>query len=173
MKVKSRGSMVVRLCLLICIVSIYAVAQADQVAWRDEVEILRSKIQSDKVSAISEAMQLTEEGSVVFWPLYREYEARCEKMGDARVSLLNEYSAAFSTMDNVTAQKLLERSIAWRRKRAKMLHDFVEVLEQKMSPVVAARFYQVERYLTLVIDLKVANQIPLIQYGVVPQPADG
>lgn len=152
------------LLFLLFLVSVVA-GQVQAAPQTDQLEILRARLQSDRVTAISDAMQLTEQGSAVFWPLYRKYESEVAIMGDQRVSLFNEYAQAFNTMDNSTAQNLLTRSMAWREKRARLLHDFVRSLETKMSPVVAARFYQVERYLTLMIDLNVANQIPLIQYG--------
>ena len=143
------------------------VAPAPALAQTDEqvnkyMEMARTDVKRDKTAIIGAAMGFTGEEAAKFWPVYKEYEAELSKVGDERLSLIKEYAASFQTMTDAKAAELTAKALEQEQKRLDLLKKYDARLAKEMSPVVAARFLQVENRLNLLLDLQVASQIPLI-----------
>src|SRR5262245_25976523 len=78
----------------------------------DEIEILRSVLKADRKVVIAEALQLAETESTAFWPLYGEYRAEMEKLGDGIVKLVLEYADDYPNVPEGRADRLLKDYLA-------------------------------------------------------------
>ena len=58
-------------------------------------ELLRSDIQAQKVAILTEVMGFTEAEDNAFWPIYRDYNAEMDALGNERVALIAEYARAY------------------------------------------------------------------------------
>ena len=56
--------------LIVLLIVACTVVYAQQDAY---VELLRADLKAEKVAVITEAMNFSEEESLAFWPIYREY----------------------------------------------------------------------------------------------------
>jgi hypothetical protein len=132
----------------------------------DEIEAIRDLLKADRKVVIAEAMQLTEAESAAFWPLYREYRAGMDKLGDGLVKLLLEYADAYPNLPENRAAKLLKDYLALEKDlvnvRAKRLKKIAKVLPASK----VLRFAQLENRFDLVLRLQMASAVPLV-------PADG
>ena len=127
------------------------------------LELVRSNVQKDKVAIIGSAMNFTAEEAGKFWPIYKEYESELATVGDQRLALIKDYAANFMTMTDEKAGELAGKAIDIEQKRFDLKKQCFNKLASDISPVIAARFLQVENQLNLVLDLKIAQQIPLIE----------
>ena len=66
-------------------------------------------------------------------------------------------------MTDAKAKKLAEQAMSIEKERMKLKHACYEKLASSISPVVAARFLQVEGQLNLLLDLQLAEEMPLIE----------
>ena len=74
---------------------------------RADEQIILGQIMADKRAVFAQAMQLTDEESRAFWPVYDEYEAKVKKIDDRFIQLVNDYAAKYSTMTDADAQQML------------------------------------------------------------------
>ena len=139
------------------------VAQDASMTEEKFLELVRSNVQKDKVAIIGSAMNFTAEEAGKFWPIYKEYESELATVGDQRLALIKDYAANFMTMTDEKAGELAGKAIDIEQKRFDLKKQCFNKLASDISPVIAARFLQVENQLNLVLDLKIAQQIPLIE----------
>jgi len=139
-----------------------AVAQEPVNGSEQMIELVRTDIQKQRIAIIGEAMQFTADEAAAFWPIYEAYEAERSEIGDQRVALIREYADHFQTMTDEKAGELGARALELEEARTVLKKKYFEKIQAEMSPVTAARFLQVENQLTMVLDLQIASQVPLI-----------
>jgi len=127
-----------------------------------DIEVFRGQIKADRKVVIAEAMQLTDADSAAFWPLYREYRADMDKLGDGIVKLVLEYADAYPNVPEDRAAKLLKNYLALEKDlvsvRAKHLKKIAKVLPASK----VLRFAQLENRLDLALRLQMASAVPLV-----------
>jgi hypothetical protein len=124
-------------------------------------ELLRSDVRTQKVAIITEVMGFTEAEDAAFWPVYREYDLEMAKLGDERVSLIEEYANNFDKMNDAIADKLATRALDLESRRQAVKAKCYERVKKVLSPQTALRFLQVEHQLQLVIDLQISASLPI------------
>jgi hypothetical protein len=128
----------------------------------DEIEVVRATLKADRQVVTAEAMQLTEVEATAFWPLYRNYRAEMDKLGDGIVKLVLEYADAYPVVSEERAAQMLKDYLALEKNlvavRAKHVKKVAKVLPQSK----ALRFAQVENRLDLALRLQMATAFPLL-----------
>ena len=127
----------------------------------DEIEVVRGILKADRKVVVTEAMPLTETEIAAFWPLYREYRAEMDKLGDGLVKLVLEYADAYPSVPEDRAERLLKDYLALEKDlvnvRAKHLKKVAKVLPTSK----VLRFAQLENRLDLALRLQMASAVPL------------
>jgi len=128
----------------------------------DAIAVVRGTYTSDRQAVVSEAMQLTESESTAFWPLYREYRAEMEKIGDSLVKLVLEYADVYPNVPDDRARQMLKDYTALEKKFVSERGAYLKKFAKILPPVKTLRFAQVESRLDLVLRLQLASSIPLM-----------
>ena len=76
-------------------------------------------------------------------------------------SFCEDYKFNYKTMDDNTANNLAERALTLYKNKLDLLHNYYEKIKKATSPVIAARFLQVEYRISLLLDADIASQMPL------------
>jgi hypothetical protein len=126
------------------------------------VALLRKDIRSDKKQFLALNLPLTEAESVKFWPVYEQYAAELAKVYDARIQIVKDYAASFSTLSDATAASLNLRAIDNEEAVTKLRQKYVPLVGRVLPGKKAALFFQIEKRLGLLIDLQLASEIPLV-----------
>ena len=58
----------------------------------DQIELMRTYIATDRQATVASAMELTEEESKVFWPIYQNYRTDIDPVNDRFVKVLQDYA---------------------------------------------------------------------------------
>ena len=127
-----------------------------------DIQLLRSNLQADKNEIVGHTMRFTDTESAAFWPLYRDYARDQQVIGDARLQLIKDYAKNYDTMDDTKAKDMVERLLGIDAKLTKLREDYWPKFEKALGSKRAARFYQVDNRLTLMINIQLASEIPLI-----------
>lgn len=149
--------------LAVLLVSVPAVAQQEPLTVDELIELVRSDVQKDKVAIMGAAMGFTADEAAKFWPIYEGYEAELAKVGDRRVMLIKDYAENFTSMTDDKANALAEGAMGIEAQRMELKHAAFEKISKEISPVVGARFLQVENQINLLLDIQLAQQMPLIE----------
>lgn len=127
------------------------------------LELARSDFRTQKVAIVTAAMQLDEAQSSTFWPVYREYQAELTALWDRRLAGIKEYADRYQTMTDEKAKDLAQRALRLEEDGVKLRRKYFDRMSKALSPVIAARFLQVENQIDLLVRLQVASELPLIQ----------
>ncbi len=148
-----------KLIWLVALVAMPALVQAQQDAY---VELLRSDVKTQRVAIITEVMQFSDSASAVFWPIYREYEYEATKIGDDMLALIKDYAANYDSLSDEIAKDLASRALRIDEDELKLRKKYYKRVEKAMGSVTAAKFLQIENQIRLLIDLQIAQSLPLI-----------
>ena len=122
----------------------------------------RAALQAERRVVIQGNMDLTPAESEAFWPIYDRYAADLGKVGDLRVRVIKDYAAAFDTMDDATATRLLNDLLSVQEKTLKVRRQYQRKFGKALPPIKLARFYHLEHKLDTIISFQLASEIPLV-----------
>lgn len=145
----------------VAIVGMLWVAAAGVAQTRAEVEMTRSQIQADRQAIVATAMDLTDGEGEVFWPMYRDYRAEIEKLGDREWRLLESYADSWSAMSEEAAKALLDEWFSIQSDEVKIKRKWMKKMRRDMSNRRVLRFFQIENALDAMITAEIAGEIPL------------
>jgi hypothetical protein len=128
----------------------------------DYLNLLRIDLRATKAQVIADAMELTPTESEIFWRIYGEYDADLSRLNARRISLLREFAECYAAIDEEKAAQLSERTFEFMERRLDLLQKYSRKLAKSTSPVVAARFAQIENHLEMLVDVQIASEFPLI-----------
>jgi hypothetical protein len=149
--------------LLMASGAIAQTATTDQSGTDTDIALLRSDVQAQKTDIIGKTMQLSDTDAKAFWPLYREYANKQQTLGDQRVSVIKDYGAEYDTLTDTQADGLMDRMIKFNKSRNELTAQYFPKFKKAIGAKQAAKFIQVDSRLTLLVDLQLANSIPIIQ----------
>ncbi|HXY48652.1 MAG TPA: hypothetical protein VEI01_04310 [Terriglobales bacterium] len=127
-----------------------------------DIQLMRSDIQAQKEQIIAHTMQFTDAESTAFWPVYRDYARDQQAIGSERVDLIKDYAKSFDTMDDAKAKDLTERLLKLESKNVDLRQTYWPKFAKALGAKRAAKFYQVDNRLTMMVNVQLASEIPLI-----------
>lgn len=143
--------------------SVQAASESKEQNIRAYIELLRADLKSKKAEVITEVMQFNDGQATAFWPLYREYDLELSKLGDEKLSIIQEYAANYLSMTDEKADHLAGRVMALDDRKMELRKKFYPRFKTALGAVMAVRFFQVENQIHLVLDLQIASGLPIIE----------
>jgi hypothetical protein len=128
-----------------------------------DVDLLRKDIRSQKKQIIAANLQLTDAEAVKFWPIYDQYVAELTKINDAKYGVIKEYATNYDTLTDDHAIALAKNLLSVDAQVAQLRLKYVPIVNKTLPGKKTALFFQLDRRLTMLIDLQLASQIPMIQ----------
>ena len=139
-----------------------ALAQASPPA-KPSLADVEKDLLAQRADVISKNLGLTADQAAKFWPLYEKYQAELAQVVDAQLKGVKAYAQAYDTLDDAAALAFanaqIDRDASAAALRKRWLPEFQKILPGK----VAARFMQLDRRISLLTQLEVARQVPLIR----------
>ena len=127
------------------------------------LQMLRSEVKTEKIALITKAMQFNEQESPIFWPIYEEYQHEQGKITDQRIALIKDFAANYDALTDEKASELAKQTFKLEEQRTGLKKKYFKKIEKALSSRQAAKFFQVENQINLLIDLQVAAGVPLIK----------
>ena len=148
------------LALALPIILLGAPSLAQSVA--DEVELVRSIVQTERKVIVAGNMKLSEAESEAFWPVYNEFEVAMRAVGDRRIKVLTQLAKEFETLTDQQALDLLGQYSDFQQERVKVRKSFVK-FTKVLSGKQVTRFYQIDSKIDTMIDFDIARTVPLVR----------
>ena len=127
------------------------------------IELLRKDVRSLKKQVIAANLDLTDKEAEKFWPLYDQYSAELRKVNDTKMALIKDYAENYTTMTDEQAEAYVKGRAAVEESTNRLRLKYLPIFHRVLSGKTAATFFQIEWRISLLIDLQLASQIPLIQ----------
>ena len=128
-----------------------------------DIALLRQDLQSTRMDIVTKNMQFTPQQASAFWPVYREYTQEMQPIGDKEVSLIKEYARTYNTMTDQQASDLTKQLMTIRQDEVDLRKKYFPKFEKAVGGKTAAKFYQVDSRINLLVNLQLASNIPMIQ----------
>ncbi len=125
------------------------------------IGLLRSDLQTEKVQLITVNMQFSVEESASFWPVYNKYQTEWKKIGDKRMALIKDYAENYDAMTDAKAAELTGKALDLESQRIDLLKKYVPEFSKALTAKRVARLVQVENQINRLIDVQIAEGIPL------------
>lgn len=109
--------------------------------------------------------QLSPQQLEAFWSVYGEYEKSRGAITDQRMALLKDYATKYKTMTGADATGWLNTVAKIQTDEIALRKKYADMVAQKVSPAAAARFWQIDDYITTAAKLDVLDNIPLVKAG--------
>jgi len=123
---------------------------------------LRQESGQDRRNIVRVNMLLTETESARFWPLYDEYRAERQKIGDRRVRLITDFLAQQNSMSEDQARTLANEDFAILKDTSELKTKWYKKMTKELSERTIARFFHIDEKLDAAADIAIAANIPLI-----------
>ena len=134
-----------------------------QDSFDENVKLFRKDVRSQKKQIVAANMDLTDEEAQQFWPIYDRYTAELAGLWDAKFALHKEYAQNYTTMSNEQAESYITGRGAVDESIMQLRLKYLPVFRKVQSGKATALFFQMDWRLSLIVDLQLASQIPLIQ----------
>ena len=128
-----------------------------------EIELMRQDIRSKRKQIIAANIQMTDAEAQKFWPVYDQYAAEQRQAYDIHYGLLKEYAANIDKLTDAQALSLTKRWTEADTTKAQLRTKYFPAFEKVIGGKRAARLCQLDRMLTLMIDVQIASDVPLIK----------
>jgi hypothetical protein len=127
------------------------------------IEALRTDARAGKADILGKTMKLDSAQAAAFWPVYKQYEAEAEVLGDERLSIIRDLVEHFDTLDDAKAKALIDRQMALEEKKLALQTKYKDEMLKVLPAKTVARFFQVNSRLNTLVEVDVASEIPLVR----------
>jgi hypothetical protein len=127
------------------------------------IQLMRQDMRSQRKKVVAANLPLTEAEATKFWPVYDQYIAETIKVNDARFALIQEYAKNYDTATDEQADSLIKRWIAFDQDNTQLRLKYIPEFEKVSSLKKTAMFFQIDRRVSMMIELQLAGQVPLVK----------
>jgi hypothetical protein len=122
---------------------------------------MRQDIRSERKQIVAANLPLTEAESIKFWPVYDRYVVDHSKVYDTRYALIKEYAQNYNTLTEDQAHNFIKRWTTTEEQMAQHRLRWIPEFEKVISAKKTAMFFQIDRRIGLMVELKLSSAIPL------------
>jgi len=129
-----------------------------------QVQQMREEHRGERKKIVAANVPLTEQEAAQFWSVYDRYRSEmATKVYDPRYALIKEYAQSYAKMTEDQADSFITRWVALDSEVAQVQAQYVPEFEKVISRKKTAKFFQVDRRVTLMFELQLAGKVPLLQ----------
>jgi hypothetical protein len=128
-----------------------------------QLALLLRDIRSIKNQLVAANLTLTDSEATKFWQVYEEYSADMGKINDTRTAIIKEYSEEYETLTDDQADNLIRRWLDTDIEQTKLRQRYVAIFRRVLPGKKASTFFQLDRRISTMIDVRLTSQLPLAQ----------
>jgi len=138
-------------------------AQGQHVISSQDLDLLRKDLRSQKKQLIAANLTLTDAEATKFWPVYDQYTTELTKIIDKKYALIQNYADQWRTMTDQQALMFTRQWLDVDIETTQLRQRYVPIVSQVLNGRSTATFFQLDRRISMMIDLQLASQIPVVQ----------
>ena len=130
---------------------------------QDVMELIKSDINKEKRSILEEALDIKKENETSFWQIYAEYEEASNKLVDMRAGNIKKFADNYVNLTEEIADEIASSYLEIESGRLKNKKTYYKKMKKVIGSIQATRFMQIMGRIQLVIDVQVAEEVPLLE----------
>ena len=124
-------------------------------------QIVIKQIQTDRRAVYAQNLELTDQESKAFWPVYDEFEAAMKKVTDARLDLLNQYAEKYDALNEADAKQMLARRLELDKQAFALRQKYAKRVQKVLPSAKALRYVQLQDRVDNILAGNMYSLIPL------------
>jgi Spy/CpxP family protein refolding chaperone len=128
-----------------------------------DIQLLRKDLRSERKQIVAANVPLTDTQAQKFWPVYEDYTAEMMKINDTKVAVIKDYAANYQSLADAQAENLIKKWAEADKALIDLRIKYIPIFEKVLPGKTAARFFQVDRRISTMLDLQVASEVPLVE----------
>ena len=138
-------------------------AETPQVISEQDLGLMREDIRSKKKQLIAQNLKLTDAEATKFWPVYDRYVAEQDKVNDIRFGIIKAYADQLGTLTDEEALKMGRQFLEAETQFSQVREKYFPIVAKVLSGRSTATFFQLERRISMMIELQLSSKIPLVE----------
>ena len=127
----------------------------------NDIALLRKDLRAMKMQVIGQNMSMSDPEAEKFWPIYKHYADDLHEVNNSKYALLKQYAETWGTMTDQDALIYVRHWMEVDAEAQALRLKYVPVVTQALPGKKAATFFQLDRRLSMMVDLQLFSQIPL------------
>ncbi|UKJ06021.1 hypothetical protein [Solitalea lacus] len=149
--------------LLILFISIFPLHKSYAQDTKSQIEVTRSALQTMKQDVIAQVMNLSEDQSAKFWPLYKEFQAAKISLNDKSIKLIEDYAKSYDSISDSQANTLLKQYQVIQKQYLDLENKYIKRFQKELPGKLVTKYFQAEHKLDAVARYDLAGTIPLVK----------
>ena len=129
----------------------------------DYMEVQRAALKTEKKAVVADAMQLTDQESSVFWPMYNEFNDKMYTLNTKKYNMIKDFAEHFDTMSDEKAIEITAEALKIDQEVLNLKKQYFKKFQKILSGKQVLRYFQVENKIKALIDAQIASEIPLLE----------
>ena len=126
-----------------------------------DIQLMRQDLRAQKQKLIAQNLPMTESEAVKFWAVYNRYSSDLRQINDEKYRLIRQYGDEWTTMNDEQALIYIRRWLEVDDQAHQLRSKYVMDVSQALPGKKASTFFQLDRRISMMIDLQLASQLPL------------
>lgn len=133
-----------------------------QTTEKEDLDLIQGIYGKSKKELAVAYMAIPEAQGVAFWKIYDEFEAERKALGQAKIAIINDYAANYTSLTDESADKIAKASLKNNMDYQKLFSKYYNKYKKVAGAVTAAKIIQFENYMQTSVQSEIQNSIPFI-----------
>jgi len=139
------------------------VVEIQKVSVDDVYKMVKSLAESDRKVLISKNLKMNKDERQKFWPVYTQYRKDIGKVQTDQFNLIKKFAKNYHSLSDDKANELLDAHLQSKRNILKIRKKYLNDFKNSVPAIKVAKFFQVENKLNAIVNVRLAEQIPLVK----------
>jgi len=126
------------------------------------VEAVQADVATLRMDVMQSTIQLQAGEASAFWAIYDEFLGELNARTAGRAELIKDYALQYETLTDAQAVDLGHRAIQMEADRMALIGRYFDRISKEVSGLTAAQFYQIEQQTQMLINLRLAMDVPIV-----------
>jgi len=123
---------------------------------------MRQDLRKQKQKLIADNLPMTESEAVKFWAVYQKYSKELQEINDEKFGMIHSYAQNWRSMSNEDALIFTRRWLEVDEKVVQLRSKYLLLVRDALPGKKAATFFQLDERISMMINLEIASQLPLL-----------
>jgi len=128
-----------------------------------DIELMHQDLRNKKRQIIAENLPLSDAEAEKFWPIYQHDTNDLKLVYDQKYFLFKNYAQSWGDMSNQDALIYIRRWLELDQQAQELRSKYVPVVSQVLTGKGTSTFFQLDRRISMMMDVQISSQIPLVQ----------
>jgi hypothetical protein len=127
-----------------------------------ELQMLRHDIRKQKQKLIAENLPMTESEAIKFWAVYQKYSTELNDIDGEKFEMIHSRAQNWPSMSSDDAMIFMRRWLELDEKAVQLRSRYLPLVREALPGKKAATFFQLDERISMMINLEIASQLPLL-----------